>query len=244
VNGSQSKFLTEFGLYPKINPKPQHTKSAALKPVMLHLPCHGEILRVKKKSNREARTQPKASGENQLKTGGACYEEKNRTSDEPSQITKPAARLSKRSRSPRGTTQPHRIRGSENQTVGRSACLARNPRGKRKTSAQQRHRVTREIKQIKQPVVRLALRERDWPRTTLLPWQLSELKTKIETTVETGHDPSARCARRRGNRDEPRSPRRKTETKPRTGKRQLGRSQRRSYSTATARKSSSPRQRR
>jgi hypothetical protein len=110
VNGSQSKFLTEFGLYPKINPKPQHTKSAALKPVMLHLPCHGEILRVKKKSNREARTQPKASGENQLKTGGACYEEKNRTSDEPSQITKPAARLSKRSRSPRGTTQPHRIR--------------------------------------------------------------------------------------------------------------------------------------
>jgi hypothetical protein len=27
VNGSQSKFLTEFGLYPKINPKPQHAKS-------------------------------------------------------------------------------------------------------------------------------------------------------------------------------------------------------------------------
>jgi hypothetical protein len=27
VNGSQSKFLTEFGLYPKINPNPQLTKS-------------------------------------------------------------------------------------------------------------------------------------------------------------------------------------------------------------------------
>jgi hypothetical protein len=83
---------------------------AALKPARLHLPCHGVILRVKKKSNRAARTQPKASGENQLKTGGACYEEKNRTSNEPSQITKPAARLSKRSRSPRGTTQSHRLR--------------------------------------------------------------------------------------------------------------------------------------
>jgi hypothetical protein len=29
VNGSQSKFLTEFGLYPKINPKPQHAKSSS-----------------------------------------------------------------------------------------------------------------------------------------------------------------------------------------------------------------------
>jgi hypothetical protein len=27
VNGSQSKFLTEFGLYPKINPNPQLAKS-------------------------------------------------------------------------------------------------------------------------------------------------------------------------------------------------------------------------
>jgi hypothetical protein len=80
---------------------------AALRPVMLHLPCHGVILRVKKKSNRAAKNQPEASGENQLKTGGACYEEKNRTSNEPSQFTKPAARPSKRSRSPRGTTQSH-----------------------------------------------------------------------------------------------------------------------------------------
>jgi hypothetical protein len=28
VNGSQSKFLTEFGLYPKINPNPQLAKSS------------------------------------------------------------------------------------------------------------------------------------------------------------------------------------------------------------------------
>jgi hypothetical protein len=28
VNGSQSKFLTEFGLCPKINPNPQHAKSS------------------------------------------------------------------------------------------------------------------------------------------------------------------------------------------------------------------------
>jgi hypothetical protein len=28
VNGSQLKFLTEFGLYPKINPNPQHAKSS------------------------------------------------------------------------------------------------------------------------------------------------------------------------------------------------------------------------
>jgi hypothetical protein len=28
VNGSQTKFLTKFGLYPKINPDPQHTKSS------------------------------------------------------------------------------------------------------------------------------------------------------------------------------------------------------------------------
>jgi hypothetical protein len=45
--------------------------------------------------------------------------------------------------------------------------------------------------------------------------RLSEPQPKIETVVETGHDPSARCARRRGNRDEPKSPRRKTETRPR-----------------------------
>jgi hypothetical protein len=28
VNESQSKFLKEFGLYPKINPNPQHVKSS------------------------------------------------------------------------------------------------------------------------------------------------------------------------------------------------------------------------
>jgi hypothetical protein len=60
--------------------------------------------------NRAGKNQPKTSGENQSKTGGVCYEAKSRTNNEPNRITKPAARLSKRSRSSRGATLSQRRR--------------------------------------------------------------------------------------------------------------------------------------
>jgi hypothetical protein len=97
--GANQNSSEEFGLYPKINPNPQHTTGhrlyctrrrfeqwnrrtrddAMLRPLCLNEYLPGRDSQSEKETGTESKDPTETGGENQLKTGGACYEEKSRT---------------------------------------------------------------------------------------------------------------------------------------------------------------------